>query len=276
MPTPHDGERLTPPSSREAAPVRCQTRMQSGWRTWRGSRSASAAEPTAAGALEAPGQERVEAAVGMADGETFEGGLQVGEGLDAVYLASGDERGDAGPVGSALVVIGKEAVLAREGHGSDQIFDSVRVQLVLGGDEWRREQPQGRAEPDAGFAHRGDSRSRSAHPVVAGTVGVKSLRASLGGVLEEGGVVTAGGVRHEPPVRPPAAARSRPPCGGNAGRGSPPPAPGPARSGSRPTVPSSPRRGGVRRLVEGEAPPATWRARWRGSPAAFRRRRACG
>jgi hypothetical protein len=77
----------------------------------------------------------------MPGGEALEGGLQIGVGLDTVHLAGGDQRGDAGPVGGALVVTGEETVLAGEGLGTDQIFDPVGVQL----------DPAARASFDARF-----------------------------------------------------------------------------------------------------------------------------
>jgi hypothetical protein len=44
----------------------------------------------------------------------LKGCLEVGEGLDAVELAGFDERGDAAPCGSALVMLGEECVLATD------------------------------------------------------------------------------------------------------------------------------------------------------------------
>lgn len=60
----------------------------------------------------------------MAVGDGCQGGLEIGEGLDAVDLAGFDQRGDA-----ALVVAGEECVLAIEGDGADQVFDPVGVDL---------------------------------------------------------------------------------------------------------------------------------------------------
>ena len=42
--------------------------------------------------------------------------VEIGEGLDAVYLRGCDERGDAGPGASAFVVAGEERILSRQGQ----------------------------------------------------------------------------------------------------------------------------------------------------------------
>ena len=65
----------------------------------------------------------------MAVGDGCQGGLEIGEGLDAVDLAGFDQRGDATPGDAALVVAGEECVLAIEGDGADQVFDPVGVDL---------------------------------------------------------------------------------------------------------------------------------------------------
>ena len=81
--------------------------------------------------------------MGMAGGDRLKGDLQVGEGLDAVHLASGDERGDPGPVLRALVVASEESVRRGNGppdrflilltpiqsQGPDLVFDKVAVHL---------------------------------------------------------------------------------------------------------------------------------------------------
>ena len=54
---------------------------------------------------------------------------EIGEGLDAVDLAGFDQRGDAAPGDAAFVVTWEERIFAIEGNGSDQVFDSVGVDL---------------------------------------------------------------------------------------------------------------------------------------------------
>ena len=65
----------------------------------------------------------------MTVGDGSQGGLEIGEGLDAVYLAGLDQRGDAAPGAAAFIVSGKEGVLAIECDGADQVFDPVAVDL---------------------------------------------------------------------------------------------------------------------------------------------------
>ncbi len=63
----------------------------------------------------------------MVVGERGQGGLEIGEGLDAIDFAGLDERGDAAPRDAALVMPGKEGILAVQRDGADQIFDPVAV-----------------------------------------------------------------------------------------------------------------------------------------------------
>ncbi len=65
----------------------------------------------------------------MAVGDRGQGGLEIGEGLYAVYLAGFDERGDATPEDAALVMTGEEGILAIEGNGADEVFDAIAVDL---------------------------------------------------------------------------------------------------------------------------------------------------
>ena len=65
----------------------------------------------------------------MAVGDRGQGGLEIGEGLDAVDFAGFDERGDAAPGDAAFVMPGEERVFAIEGDRADQIFDPVGVDL---------------------------------------------------------------------------------------------------------------------------------------------------
>jgi len=62
--------------------------------------------------VEVPGQEIVEAIVGVAAGNRLEGCLEIGEGFDAVDLRRLDQRGDAAPGSSALVMAGEECVFS--------------------------------------------------------------------------------------------------------------------------------------------------------------------
>ena len=59
----------------------------------------------------------------------FGGGLQIGEGLNAVDLAGLDQGGDAAPSDAAFVVTCKKRVLATDSDWSDQVFDAVVVDL---------------------------------------------------------------------------------------------------------------------------------------------------
>ena len=58
-----------------------------------------------------------------------QGGLEIGEGLDAIDLAGFDQRGDATPSDAAFVMTGEEGVFAVQSDGADQIFDAVIVDL---------------------------------------------------------------------------------------------------------------------------------------------------
>jgi len=63
----------------------------------------------------------------MAGGDSFEGCLQVGEGLHVIDFRSGDQGGDAGPGATAFVVAGEERILSRQGDRADQVLDGVGV-----------------------------------------------------------------------------------------------------------------------------------------------------
>ena len=65
----------------------------------------------------------------VAVGDGSQGGLEIGEGLDAVDFAGLDQRSDEAPSDVALVMAGEEGILAIEGDGADQIFDPVGVDL---------------------------------------------------------------------------------------------------------------------------------------------------
>ena len=54
--------------------------------------------------LEIPRQQQIDFGVAMAGGKRLERGLHVGERLDAIELAGGDERGQAGPILGSFVV----------------------------------------------------------------------------------------------------------------------------------------------------------------------------
>ena len=55
----------------------------------------------------------------MAVGDGCQGGLEIGEGLDAVDLAGFDQRGDAAPGDAAFIMAGEERVFAIERDGAD-------------------------------------------------------------------------------------------------------------------------------------------------------------
>ena len=65
----------------------------------------------------------------MAVRDGLEGGLQIGEGLDAVDLGGLDQRRDAAPGSSALVVPGEERVFPAQGNRADEVLDVVGVDL---------------------------------------------------------------------------------------------------------------------------------------------------
>ena len=65
----------------------------------------------------------------MAAGDGLEGGLQIGEGLDAVDLGGLDQRRDAAPGPSALVVPREERVFPVQGDRANEVLDGVGVDL---------------------------------------------------------------------------------------------------------------------------------------------------
>lgn len=65
----------------------------------------------------------------MAVGDGCQCGLKIGEGLDAVDFAGFDQRSDATLGDAALVMPGKESILAIEGDRADQVFDPVAVDV---------------------------------------------------------------------------------------------------------------------------------------------------
>ena len=65
----------------------------------------------------------------MAVRDRLEGGLEVGEGLDAVDLRGLDQRRDAAPRLAALVVTREERVFPVQGDRADQVLDAVGVDL---------------------------------------------------------------------------------------------------------------------------------------------------
>ena len=74
-----------------------------------------------------PWQQVVDAALRMTIGDRCEGGLEIGEGLDAVDLTGFDQRCDAAPSDTAFVMTREERILAIKGDGADQVFDAVVV-----------------------------------------------------------------------------------------------------------------------------------------------------
>jgi len=65
----------------------------------------------------------------MAGGDGLEGGLEIGEGLDAVDPRGLDERRDAAPGAPAFVVPGEQCVFPVQSNRPDQILDAVGVDL---------------------------------------------------------------------------------------------------------------------------------------------------
>ena len=65
----------------------------------------------------------------MTAGDSCEGCLKVGKGLDAVDFAGLDQGRNAAPGYAAFVVAGEERILAIDGDGADQIFNPVGVDL---------------------------------------------------------------------------------------------------------------------------------------------------
>ena len=76
-----------------------------------------------------PGQQVVDAAVGVAVDKAGQHVGDVGLGLDVVQLAGLDQRSDHGPVLAAAVGAGEQAVLAVEGQGPDGALDGVGIEL---------------------------------------------------------------------------------------------------------------------------------------------------
>ena len=65
----------------------------------------------------------------MAGGDGLEGGLEIGEGLDAVDLCGLDERRDASPSAPAFIMSGEQCVLPVQSDGPDQVLHAVGVDL---------------------------------------------------------------------------------------------------------------------------------------------------
>lgn len=63
----------------------------------------------------------------VAIGDGCQGGLEIGEGLDAVDFAGLDQRCDAAPGDAAFIVTGEECIFAIEGDRAGQVFDPVGV-----------------------------------------------------------------------------------------------------------------------------------------------------
>ena len=63
---------------------------------------------SARGWSEGPGHEVVDAVLGVAVGDGFEGSLEVGERVFAVHFGGGDQRRDAAPASASFVVAGEE------------------------------------------------------------------------------------------------------------------------------------------------------------------------
>jgi len=65
----------------------------------------------------------------MSCGDGLEGGLEIGEGLNAVDLCGLDQGGDPAPRLSALVMSCKQCIFAIERNGADQVFNAIGVDL---------------------------------------------------------------------------------------------------------------------------------------------------
>ena len=65
----------------------------------------------------------------MSRGDGLEGGLEIGEGLNAVDLRGLDQRGDAAPGTPALVMPCEQRIFAIERNGADQVFNAIGVDL---------------------------------------------------------------------------------------------------------------------------------------------------
>jgi len=63
----------------------------------------------------------------VACGDGLKGGLEVGEGLDAVHLACLDQRGYAAPVFATFVVACEEGVLSVKGNRADCALNRVVI-----------------------------------------------------------------------------------------------------------------------------------------------------
>ena len=76
-----------------------------------------------------PGEEFIEAALGVAVDDAGDDVGEVGVRIDADKLAGFDQRSDHGPVLGTAVGTGEESVLAIEGQGPDRALDGVVVDL---------------------------------------------------------------------------------------------------------------------------------------------------
>ena len=65
----------------------------------------------------------------MTGGDGLEGGLEIGERFDAVYLGGLDQRRDAAPGLAALVVTGEQRIFSAQSDRTDQVFDAIGVDL---------------------------------------------------------------------------------------------------------------------------------------------------
>ena len=65
----------------------------------------------------------------MAASNSFEGRLEIGEGLDVVDLRGLDEGCDAAPGAAALVMAGEQCIFPVQGNWPDQILDTVAIDL---------------------------------------------------------------------------------------------------------------------------------------------------
>ncbi|PXW74585.1 hypothetical protein BZA02_12313 [Ruegeria sp. P4] len=79
--------------------------------------------------VEVPPEEIVDLAFGMSCGDGLEGGVEMGEGFNAVDLRSLDQRGDATPGTPALVMPCERRIFAIERNGADQVFNAIGVDL---------------------------------------------------------------------------------------------------------------------------------------------------
>ena len=65
-----------------------------------------------------------------------EGFSDIGDRIDIVQLAGGDDGGEERPVLGADFVTGEQSVFSRQGHRADGVFDRVCVELETR--SWRR------------------------------------------------------------------------------------------------------------------------------------------